>query len=186
MAVRAFKYSNEEAARLGNAIYDREVRPKMTGDDHGKFVAIDMDTGEWEMDPDEMVAGDRLRGRLPDAQIWMTRVGYGYIRSLALALCGDRNDFWYGSGRPRRSRADHCVRSRQSGACLDGSCRYGIQRLFDPATTARASLGTLVGGTRLRSSGEWNCRYVQGLRWAGDMGRSTGPDPHRRNGIGTA
>ncbi len=86
MAIREFKYSNEEAARLGNDLYERLVRPKVTDEDDGKFVAIDMDTGEWEMDPDEMVAGDRLLNRLPDAQIWMTRVGYGYIRSFGAGL----------------------------------------------------------------------------------------------------
>jgi hypothetical protein len=34
------------------------------------------------MDADEIVAGDRLIVRIPDAQTWMTRVGYGYIRRL--------------------------------------------------------------------------------------------------------
>ena len=35
---------------------------------------------QWEMDADEMAAGDRLLSRVPDAQMWMTRVGYGYTR----------------------------------------------------------------------------------------------------------
>jgi hypothetical protein len=86
MAVRVPKYSNEEAARLGNGIYDRVIRPKMTEEDHGKYVAIDMDSGEWEMDVEEMAAGDHLLNRLPDAQIWMTRVGFGYIRSFGAGL----------------------------------------------------------------------------------------------------
>jgi hypothetical protein len=86
MAIRVPKYSNEEAARLGNSIYERDIRPKMSEGDHGKYVAIDMDTGEWEMDADEMEAGDRLRGRVPDAQIWMTRVGYGYIRTFGAGI----------------------------------------------------------------------------------------------------
>ncbi len=90
MPVREPKYSNEEAARLGNSIYERDIRPKMTDADHGKYVAIDMDTGEWEMDADEMLAGDLLLGRLPEAQIWMTRVGYGYIRSFGAGFVRGR------------------------------------------------------------------------------------------------
>jgi hypothetical protein len=90
MAIRVPKYSNEEAARLGNAIYERDIRPKMSESDHGKYVAIDMDTAEWEIDPEEMVAGERMRRRVPDAQIWMTRVGYGYIRSFGAGLVRGR------------------------------------------------------------------------------------------------
>ena len=80
MAVRLPRYSNEEAARRGDAIYEQEVRPKMTAEDDGKYCAIDIESRQWEIDADEMVACGRLRSRIPDAQIWMTRVGYGYTR----------------------------------------------------------------------------------------------------------
>ena len=44
---------------------DRDVGPKMSEEDRGKFVAIDMDSGEWEvLDADG--GGDRLLNRLPD------------------------------------------------------------------------------------------------------------------------
>jgi hypothetical protein len=44
--------------------------------DTGKFLAIDIETGEYEMAADEMKAGNQLRRRLPEAQIWMVRVGH--------------------------------------------------------------------------------------------------------------
>ena len=78
--IRQPRYSKEEAARLGKGIYERDIRPQVEANNKGKYVAIDIDTGLWEMDVDEIVAGDRLRGRIPDAQTWMTRIGYGYIR----------------------------------------------------------------------------------------------------------
>ncbi len=80
MAIRQPRYPKEEAARRGDEIYEQEVRPKVGPQDHGKYVAIDIETRQWEMDCDEMAANNRLRGRIPDAQIWMTRVGFGYIR----------------------------------------------------------------------------------------------------------
>jgi len=80
MAIRQPRYSNEEAARRGDEIYEQEVRPRVGTEDHGKYVAIDIETRQWEMDADELVAGNRLRARIPDAQIWMTRVGFGYTR----------------------------------------------------------------------------------------------------------
>lgn len=80
MPVRQPRYSKEEAARRGTEIYERDIRSQVEADNKGKYVAIDIETGAWEMDADEIVAGDRLLVRNPDAQIWMTRVGYGYIR----------------------------------------------------------------------------------------------------------
>jgi hypothetical protein len=78
MAVRQPKYTSEEAIQLGSQFYEQRVRPHVKDEDHGKFVSIDLESGEWEMDTDRMAPGKRLRSRLPDAQILTTRVGYGY------------------------------------------------------------------------------------------------------------
>jgi hypothetical protein len=90
MMIRQPRYSKEEAAQRGTEIYERDIRPQVEAGNKGKYVAIDIETGEWEMDADEIVAGDRLYARIPDAQPWMTRVGYGYIRR-------------FGAGRVRRT-----------------------------------------------------------------------------------
>jgi len=79
MPVRQPRYSKEEAARRGDEIYDRDVRPQMEPQRNGEIVAIDLDTGAWEVDPDEMTAAHRLEARLPDAQIMVMRVGTRYI-----------------------------------------------------------------------------------------------------------
>jgi hypothetical protein len=70
------RYSKEEFARRGDAIYEEKILPKLTAKDVGKFLAVDIDTGEYETATDEMKAGDKLLARLPGAQIWMVRVGY--------------------------------------------------------------------------------------------------------------
>lgn len=80
MTVHQRRYPKEEFARRGNAIYERDIRPLVEVDNRGKYIAIDIETGAWEMDASEIAAGNRLRQRVPDAQTWMTRVGYGYIR----------------------------------------------------------------------------------------------------------
>jgi len=38
-----------------------QVRPNLTPADQDKFVAIDIETGEFELDMNEMKAADRLR-----------------------------------------------------------------------------------------------------------------------------
>ena len=80
MTGRQPRYTPEDAARRGEAIYARDIEPTITAADTGRYVAIDLDSEAWEMDADEDGADDRLLARMPDAQIYMTRVGYGYIR----------------------------------------------------------------------------------------------------------
>ncbi len=80
MAVSQPRYSKEEFARRGDEIYERDIRPHVEASNTGKFVVIDLDTGAYEIDTDELVASDRLLARHPDAQIWLTRVGSRYAR----------------------------------------------------------------------------------------------------------
>ena len=80
MAVSRPRYSKEEFARRGDEIYERDIRPHVEAGNEGKFVVIDLDTGAYEIDTDEMVASDRLLARHPDAQVWLTRVGSRYAR----------------------------------------------------------------------------------------------------------
>jgi hypothetical protein len=73
------RYPKEEFARRGDEIYERDIEPKLKARDKGKFLAIDIETGEYELDDDELAACDRLRARIPDAQTWLVRVGSRYV-----------------------------------------------------------------------------------------------------------
>ncbi len=72
----------DEIARMGDAAYDCYVRSKVLSEDHGKFVAIDVLRGEYEIDEDDYSAIMRLRGRIPDAEMCLTRVGQDYLFKL--------------------------------------------------------------------------------------------------------
>lgn len=76
------RYSKEEFARRGDAIYENDVRPQLKDEDKGKFAAIDIETGAYEIHTDELKAGQRLRARIPQAQIWMVRVGYRSVHRI--------------------------------------------------------------------------------------------------------
>jgi len=67
--------SPEEVARLGEEVFDRRVRPALKDKDDGKFVAIDIATGDYELDEDDYAAVTRLRVRRPAAEVWLGRVG---------------------------------------------------------------------------------------------------------------
>jgi hypothetical protein len=68
-------YSKEEFARRGDALYDKHVRPLFEPSHDGQFAVIDIETGEFEIDGNELAACDRLRARLPQAQPWLRRIG---------------------------------------------------------------------------------------------------------------
>ena len=85
MAATKPLYSKDEFAQRGEAIYHRDIEPMVKGRDEGSFVAIDIETGEYEIDADETAASDRLLARVPNAQIWLRRIGSPYIRRFGLA-----------------------------------------------------------------------------------------------------
>ena len=74
------RYSKEEFSRRGDAIYEDKLRPILENGNEGKFVAIDIETGAYEVDGDELAASDRLLTRIPNAQIWLRRIGSRYAR----------------------------------------------------------------------------------------------------------
>jgi hypothetical protein len=80
MSANQPRYSKEEFVRRGDAIFESEIRAKLSRENPRSFVAIDIETGAYEVDADEMTASKRLRDRVPDAQIWMRRVGSRYAR----------------------------------------------------------------------------------------------------------
>ena len=69
------RYSKEEFAKRGDTIYEKEIRRRLTAEDKGKFVAVDIESGIYEIAEDELKAGDKLLTRIPGAQIWIVRVG---------------------------------------------------------------------------------------------------------------
>ena len=76
MAVRQRRYSKEELARRGQELYKSSIQQQVEAENEGKIVAIDIETGDFEVDDTIMGATDRLFERQPDAQPWTLRVGH--------------------------------------------------------------------------------------------------------------
>ena len=66
----------EETARLGDEIYERDIRAQVEETCHGKIVAIDVDSGSCAVADTVVAASERLRSRHPGADVWSVRVGY--------------------------------------------------------------------------------------------------------------
>jgi hypothetical protein len=76
MTIRQPRYSKEEFARRGDEIYESQVRSHVEEGNHGKIVAINIETGSFEVADTPMIAVDRLYEREPDAQPWVIRIGH--------------------------------------------------------------------------------------------------------------
>lgn len=76
MAVRQRRYSKEELARRGQDLYESQIRPHVEASNKGKIVAIDIETGNFEVADNVLPATNRLFERNPDAQPWVIRIGY--------------------------------------------------------------------------------------------------------------
>lgn len=70
------QYSKEEFARIGDDIYDNKLRQQIEKDNLGKIVAIDIQTGKFEIDKDTITATKKLYDKFPHAQPWVVRIGY--------------------------------------------------------------------------------------------------------------
>ena len=78
---RAPTLSKEETARLGDEIYERDVRPQVEDSHYGEYVAIDVDSGAWALADDLLAAAKSLRAQHPlVTDVWMVRVGYRAIQ----------------------------------------------------------------------------------------------------------
>ena len=69
--------SKEEMARLGDAIYQRDIRRQVEAEHHGRIVAIDVDSGRWAMADGLLEAVDLLHAQWPEAiNVFSLRVGH--------------------------------------------------------------------------------------------------------------
>ena len=70
------KYSPEEVESRGEAIYERSLRKSLEHKNKGKFIVIDVETGDYEIDNDDLQATKRAIAKRPDAVLYGLRIGY--------------------------------------------------------------------------------------------------------------
>ena len=69
--------STKETVRLGQAIYERDIRAQVEADHRDEYVSIDVASGAWALADDLMTACDLLREKRPDVvDVFSVRVGH--------------------------------------------------------------------------------------------------------------
>jgi hypothetical protein len=83
MQIRQPRYSKEEFARRGHELYESQVRSQVEDGNYGKIVAIDIETGSFEVANESLTAAKQLLARYPDAQIFGIRIGHRAVHRFA-------------------------------------------------------------------------------------------------------
>jgi hypothetical protein len=76
MVTRQPRYSKEEFAQRGDYLHETQIKSQVEAGNNNKIVAIDIETGTFEVADEILTATDRLFERIPDAQPWIVRIGH--------------------------------------------------------------------------------------------------------------
>ena len=81
---------HRELARRGREYYDRVLRAKLEPEHTGKFLALEVETGDYELGDSQLEALDRAEAKHPDRVFYILRVGYRTAARLGAQLGGGR------------------------------------------------------------------------------------------------
>jgi hypothetical protein len=70
------RHSKEEFIRRGNEIYKSQIRPTVETENHSKIVAINIETGAFEVADDVVSASHLFLAQYPDTQTWFVHIGH--------------------------------------------------------------------------------------------------------------
>ncbi len=69
-------YTPEVVTARGEEIYQQQIRHKVEPQHKGKFLVLDIETGDYEIDAEDLEATMRLLAKHPKAITYGVRIGY--------------------------------------------------------------------------------------------------------------
>ena len=66
----------DEVADRGTMLYETKIRPLVENNNIGRYLAIDVETGEYAIADQRFDAAVAVRSKNPNAQIWGLRIGH--------------------------------------------------------------------------------------------------------------
>ena len=76
MPVSQPRYNANETVQRSEEIYQERLRSQIEAQHRGQYIAIDIETGEYEIGADYHAAAHTILSRKPDAAIGVLRIGY--------------------------------------------------------------------------------------------------------------
>lgn len=81
------KYSPQETAERGMKWYDNGIRQQLEVEANlGKFLALDVDTGQYVLADNLLIAANTLKSSLPQADMFAIRIGYPTVHKMGGTL----------------------------------------------------------------------------------------------------
>lgn len=88
--MNATRPSAQEIGRRGQAIYESSIRPLVEREHVGKYLVIDIETGEYDIDEDRMAVSERAVARWPQGLRYLMRIGYRAVGRIGARLSAAR------------------------------------------------------------------------------------------------
>jgi hypothetical protein len=87
-------YTPEETVRRGEELYERQIRPRVEAVNAGKYIVIDIETGDYQVGDDYMNLSRQMLAQRPGASLCVLRIGFpavgrigGQLTSGGESLC---------------------------------------------------------------------------------------------------
>lgn len=73
-------YTTEEIGKRGTELYERKIRPKVEREHDGRFLSLDIVTGDYEISDDDLASTEQLLVRRPEAVVFFLQIGRPPLR----------------------------------------------------------------------------------------------------------
>jgi hypothetical protein len=85
--MEALFWTVEEVAQRARRFYDQGIRQRVeNGDNIGKMIVIDAETGEYGIDKNGVESGLMLKQKNPNARLFTMRIGYDVAFSFGASM----------------------------------------------------------------------------------------------------
>lgn len=69
------KYTIDEICDCGEKVYEEQIRRLVEPLENGKFIVIDIESGDYEIAEEELDASHRLKARRPESIRFLAKIG---------------------------------------------------------------------------------------------------------------
>jgi hypothetical protein len=69
------RYASAEIVQRGQTLYDQQIRAQVEPQHAGDFLILDVETGDYEIDAEDVQALQRAKAKHPDGAFYIVRIG---------------------------------------------------------------------------------------------------------------
>ncbi len=77
-----------ELTRRGQEYYDQHLRSELEPAQSGKFLVLDVESGDYEVDSSQLAAMDRVEAKHPDGLFYVLRIGHRTASRIGVKRAG--------------------------------------------------------------------------------------------------